>query len=171
MPVIRGTSTATVLTADRRNALFEELAQELSGQRVKNGPLIFEIPLEQSNRMDVLVVWEAFEGILSEERTGLILEVYKDQKGKIAQALGVTYGEALEQHLLPYSVVPMTRRGKADPNELRQAMLDEGAVSTADEKVDLRFPTMAMAESAHQRLCERLPQGYWSIAQSLAPVS
>ncbi len=171
MPVIRGTSTATVLTAERRSALVEQLANELSGNRVPNGPVIFEIPLKDSGRIDVLVVWDGFDGLVSEDRTSSILEAYKDQERNIAQALGVTYHEAMEQQLLPYAVIPMTRRGEADLAALRQAMLEEGAISVSQDKDDLRFPTMAMAEAAHQRLCERLPAGYWSIALTLASVS
>jgi hypothetical protein len=37
-------------------------------------------------------------------------------------------------------------------------------------KVELRFPTMAMAEEAHQRLSERLPGGYWSILETIGQV-
>jgi hypothetical protein len=170
MPVIRGTPTATVLTAERRSALVEQLAHELSGKRVPNGPVIFEIPLKESGRIDVLVVWEGFDGLASEDRTSSIVESYKDQERNIAQALGVTYHEAMEQHLLPYAVIPMNRRGEADPARLRDAMLEEGAISIPQDKVDLRFPTMTMAEAAHQRLCDRMPEGYWSIVQTLAPV-
>jgi hypothetical protein len=170
MPLIRGQATLRTLTADRRKDLLGLLAKERSGGSDPNGPVIFEIPLEQSDRIDVLVVWDAFEGLRSEDRTGLILEVYKDEQARIAQALGVTYQEAVEQYLLPYAVIPMTRRGEVDPAELRKAMLAEGAIRLPGDKADLRFPTMAMAEAAHQRLCERLPRGYWSIAQTASPI-
>jgi hypothetical protein len=170
MPVIRGQSRATALTADHRNALLERLKSELAGKATPDGPLIFEIPLEYSDSIDILVVWQAFEGIRSEDRSGLILEAYNEQQGRIAQALGVTYEEAMEQQLLPYAVVPMVRPGDGDPAELREAMLAEGGIRRPGERVDLRFPTMAMAQAAQQRLCERLPGGYWSISQTIASV-
>ena len=45
-------------------------------------------------------------------------------------------------------------------------MLAEGGIEGAAGKVELRFPTMAMAQAAHQRLCDKLPRGYWSIVQN-----
>ena len=96
---------------------------------------------------------------------------YGSRRGGVAQALGVTYAEAMEQQLLPYAVVPMVRRGEFDPATVRQAMLDEGGVSLPGDKVDLRFPSMSMAEAAHRRLCQKLPQGYWSIVQTADSVS
>ena len=41
----------------------------------------------------------------AEDRTRLILDAYGDDQEKIAQALGVTYEEAIEQQLLPYTIV------------------------------------------------------------------
>jgi len=170
MPVIRGQSKSTVLTSERREALQEDLVRELSGKTTPDGPLIFEIPLEQSDKIDVIVVWNEFEGVRTEDRTKLIVEAYNDQRDRISLAMGATYHEAIEQHLLPYALIPMTRRGQVDPAELRKAMLEEGGVALSNEKVDLRFPTMAMAEAAHQRLSERLPDGYWSILETVGPV-
>jgi len=170
MPVIRGRSTTTALTAERRAQLRERLARELSGQGTPDGPLIFEIPLEQSDKLDVIVVWKEFEGLRAEDRSQVILDAYQDRRDQVAMAMGVTYQETIDQQLLPYAVIPITRHGEADPNEIRKAMLEEGGVALADQKIDLRFPTMAMAEAAHHRLCERLPQGYWSISWMVAPI-
>jgi hypothetical protein len=170
MPVIRGRSKANALTPERREQLREQLTGELSGQRIPGGPLIFEIPLEQSDKMDVIVVWNEFEGLWAEDRSQVILDAYQDQRDRISLAMGVTYQEAIDQQVLPYMVVPMTRRGEVDPAELRRAMLEEGGIALGDEKVDLRFPSLAMAEAAHQRLRDRLPQGYWSISWNVAPI-
>jgi hypothetical protein len=171
MPVIRGQSHSTSLTTDRREALREELVHELSGKTTSGGPLIFEIPLEQSDKIDVIVVWNAFEGIRAEDRTSLILEAYDDQSDRISLAMGSTYHEAIEQHLLPYTVIPKTRSGPVNQVELRQAMLEEGGVALSDERVELRFPTLAMAEAAYQRLSERFPSESWSLKEvsSLTP--
>ena len=48
-------------------------------------------------------------------------------------------------------------------------MLDEGGIALDGGKVDLRFPTRAMAEAAHQRLVDLLPGGYWSILEGVRP--
>ncbi len=170
MPVIRGESNVIPLSPERRRSFLLRLGSELRGETTANGPVIFEIPLEQSDRIDVLVVWQEWENVRSEDRTDLILESYGNQRERIAQALGVTYAEATEQHLLPYSVVPMNRRGEVDPTAVRDAMLHEGGIPLSGEEVDLRFPTMRMAKAAHHRLCERLPRGYWSIVQTVASV-
>ena len=119
VPVIRGKSSTIALTPSRRNTLLKQLVKELKGLPTANGPLVFEIPLEQSDRIDVLAVWQALEDLRSEDRTELILDAYKGQHRKIAQALGVTHQEAMEQQLLPYAVVPITRRGEADLADLR----------------------------------------------------
>ena len=117
--------------------------------------MIFEIPLPQSDRFDLLVVWEEFKGLRSEDRTGLIMDAYKDQGKKIAQALGVSYDEALEQSLLPFRVVPLINRPGIDARELRKSMLDQGAIPLSEGKVDLRFPSLSMALKAQERLFER----------------
>lgn len=171
MPVIKGERSTRALSADHRKTLLKKLANERRGKSDPAGPVIFEIPLGTSNNQDVLVVWEEFHDLPSEDRSELILEAYKDQKDKISQALGVTYQEATEQYLLPYAVLPLIRKGDADPHEVRQAMLEEGGIQLASDKVDLRFPTMAMAEAAHRRLHDRLPRGYWSIVQTVTPMT
>jgi hypothetical protein len=170
MPVIRGISKSASLTSERRKVLRDELIDELTGKSSTDGPLIFEIPLEQSDKIDVIVVWNAFDGVRAEDSTGLILNAYTDRKVEIALAMGVTYHEAVAQHLLPYTVVPMMKRGQVEPAALNKAMMEEGGVALSNGKVELRFPTMAMAEEAHQRLSERLPEGYWSILETIGQV-
>jgi hypothetical protein len=170
MPVFRAEAVATVITAERRRTVIDQLARELSGETTPNGPVIFEIPFQPPDKFDVLVVWDAWEPFSSEDRSNIILEAYKELRPKIAQALGVTYQEAIEQQVLPYSVVPMVRHGEVDGEELKKAMIAEGGFVLASGKVDLRFPTMALAERAHRRLSDKLPKGYWSIVQTVAPV-
>jgi hypothetical protein len=170
MPVIRGQTQAAVVTAEQRQQVREQLAKELAGERTARGPVIFEIPLDKSERIDILAVWDSWEPFTSPDRSNIILDVYKEQykdsAPKIAQALGVTYQEAIDQQLLPYAVEPMVRRGELDEGRLKNAMLDEGGFALENGKVDLRFPTMALAEQVHRRLTDTLPTGYWSIAKN-----
>jgi hypothetical protein len=100
----------------------------------------------------------------------VILDAYGDRRNQIAMAMGVTYHEAIKQQVLPYAVVPMNRRGEADPAELRRAMLEEGGIALEGGKVELRFPTLAMAETAHQHLVDLLPGGYWSILEGVGQI-
>jgi hypothetical protein len=167
MPVIRGEPPQAVLKPEYRKAITENLRKELSGQSVPEGPVIYEIPLE-NNRIDVLVVWQAWKSIRASERSAIIMDAFANDTNRIAQALGVTYEEALDQQLLPYAVVPMARSGEADDSELRRLMRAEGAFSLfPGDRLDLRFPSMEMAEAAHRRLTEKMPKGYWSIVQAL----
>jgi hypothetical protein len=169
MPVIRGSTKIEALTPQRRAALLERLTEERQ-RPTPDGPVVFEIPLEQSDKFDVMVVWQEWESVRSEDRSAIIREAYQGDQ-KVAQALGVTYQEAMEQQLLPYAVVPMVRRDEVDPDKVREAMIQEGGIQLERDRVDLRFPTMAMAEASHQRLVQRLPRGYWSIVQTVAAIS
>jgi hypothetical protein len=174
MPVIRGPVRGPSLTDEKRAELIDKLEKELAGNSASTDkvvwdvPLIFEIPLERldgsSDRMDVLVVWDAFEGLRSEERSALILDAYHEQAEKIVQALGATRMEATEEHLVPYQIRQM---GEADPGEAAKAMLAEGGFKIGN-KIVLRLPTRKMAEAALGRLYERLPKGNWVIAESIA---
>jgi hypothetical protein len=170
MPVIRLTAAAQVFTNEQRQALVQQLAQERGDKPVANGPVIFEIPLESTDKLDLLVVWEAWKEAPSETRSEIILEAYKDQKERVSQALGVTYQEAIDQHVLPYAVLPMIHSEEVDPAALKKVMLKHGGIAVDGGKVDLRFPTMAMAEQAHRELCEAMPQGYWSIVQTVGRI-
>jgi len=173
MPVIKGPVKGPNLTEEERKGLIEKLESELAGRPsapekfVWEVPLIFEIPLERldgtSDRMDVLVVWDALEGIRSEERSALILSAYHEKAEKIVQAFGVTRVEAMDQHLIPYNV----RNTRAvDPAELNRALISEGGFMIGNHAV-LYLPTRKMAEAALAHLYEKVPSGGWGIAESV----
>jgi hypothetical protein len=168
MPVIRGEQTSAILKPEYRKALVESLRKELSGKPVAEGPVVYEIPLGD-DRIDVLVVWQVWRSIRASDRSAIIMDAYGPKTKNIAQALGVTYEEALDQQLLPYAVVPIVRPGEADETELRRVMRAEGAFSLFGDKLDLRFPTMEMAEFALRKLAKKMPNGYWSVVQTFGP--
>ncbi len=177
MPVIRGRSTIRHLTPERRADLKERLVGELSGQATPSGPLVFEIPLEQSDRFDVIVVWNEFDGVRVEDRDQVILEAYGDLGKRPSMEMGVTEREADDQNLLPYMVISTTEvlaalgeNDSVDPADLRawhDAMIEEGGIVNDDGAVALRFPTRAMAEDAQARLAARFPRARWSISRQL----
>jgi hypothetical protein len=167
MPVIRGQPQVSAVTVEQRQEVAQQLARELAGERTLSGPVIFEIPIGQKSLIDVLVVWNAWEPFNSTDRSEMILDAYKPLKFQIAQPLGVTYHEAIEQQVLPYAVVPMIRRGEIGEEDVKNAMLAEGGFVLENGRVDLRFPTMPLAEQAHKRLTDALPKGYWSIVQNV----
>ena len=114
MPVFR--VAATKVSAAVRKSLLQKLKQERQNPSASGEPMVFEIPVEEPDRIEVLVVWQEWENVPSAERTSVILDAYKDQRDKLAQAVGVTYEEAMQQQLLPYSIVS---RFEVSPKFLR----------------------------------------------------
>ena len=172
MPVIKFTVTATVFKREDRDAMTTQLTKELAGEATDEGPVIFEIPLSGTDKIDALVVWEKWKAkdVAPHTRSEMILAAYGQEKDKISLPLGVTYKEAMEQNLLPYAVVPMTRKNELPLAQVKAVMKKHGAFVLDDDKIDLRFPTMEMARQAHQNLVDELPTGYWSIVQSVGPI-
>lgn len=172
MPVIRLTATGSVFKGEDREPMIAQLAKELKGEPTENPPVIFEIPLSGVDKIDVLVVWEKWKekDVPSQTRGEIILAAYGGEQNKIAQPLGVTYKEAMEQNLLPYAVVPMTRKNEVPVDQLKAVMKKYGGFVLDDDKVDLRFPTMEMAREVHKKLVDEMPKGYWSIVHSVGPI-
>lgn len=192
MPVIR-VGDKIALPASVHDSLLERLKNEIEGQSTENGPVIFEIPLERHEGegheiIDVLVVWEEWRGVLSEDRSSLILEAYGDKREKIAQPLGVTYEEAIQQQLLPYKVASRFEVDKSflywvcrGPDCKKENILDTvqeakhsiGGVVLPNDKLELCFPTLAMAESVCNSLLrdERYGKLYWMILPSTSLLS
>ena len=129
---------------------------------------------------DVLVVWENWTELRSEERTSLILDAYGDKQQKIAQALGVTYEEAMQQQLLPYTIVSAFEQNQEfaslacykDPNEVRKLLeairnvkRTHGGIVLPNGKIELRFPTRAMADNTYAKLfaSKKDRDFYWSV--------
>ncbi len=171
MPVIKLTVTGTVFKGEDRTAMIDQLAKEVRGEVTDKGPVIFEIPLSGGEKFDALVVWEKWKekDVPTQTRSEMILAAYGDRKDKIALPLGVTYKEAMEQNLLPYAVVPITK-GEVPAAELKAAMMKQGAFVLENDRVDLRLPTMEMAKEIHQKLVDQIPNGYWSIVQRVGPL-
>jgi hypothetical protein len=128
-------------------------------------PVIFLIPFGGA-RFDVMVVWNKWRDVQPDERTEIISQVYStpDLEIEIGQAMGVTYDEAMHDHLLPYQIHPCAKEGEADLAALNQAMSDEGAIPLGEGRVDLRFPTGRMADVVCEKLNERKPEGHWVVA-------
>ena len=171
MPVFRGDSQSTAISQEAREGIIDQIGSEISGSTSENGPVIFEIPLKGMDKYDVLVVWEEWETkqIPSESRGDLIAEAYKSKSSPIADhialTLGATYAEALDQHLLPYGIVPNLDRFVVPNDKMVSAMKKRGAFRLPKNRLDLRFPTLEMAHKAHKQLVDEIPEGYWSIVQ------
>jgi hypothetical protein len=185
MPVIRTDTTAEIATTTTttppgmRQSLLARLKDEINNPSAEGEPLVFEIPLG-TQCYDVLVVWQEWADLPSEDRTRLILDAYADRQNEIAQALGVTYVEAIEQQLLPYAVISALEQNPkfaflvcgGDKNKIeelmakvRRAKREHGGIALPNGKVDLRFPTRAMADGAYFKLFSdpNYREYYWSV--------
>jgi hypothetical protein len=182
MPVIRARDRVPSLP-DLRGALVDQLAKELMGEHTRNSPYVFEMPTGLAEKVDVVVIWELWEILAPGDRASIIREAYAKHAADLAAAvfaidpanaaempaapsvsisIGATYGEALAQGLLPYSIHP-TARPDVDPYVIRQLMKEAGAIETP-AGVELRFPDVHLATEALDGLIREMPEAGWSLA-------
>jgi hypothetical protein len=187
MPVIRmsdTTTTTTLLPPEVRESFLTRLKKEFE-QSTEGGPVIFEIPLG-TECFDVLVVWQDWAKVESaEDRTRLILDAYGEKQEQIAQALGVTYEEAMQQQLLPYTIVSTFEKDhklarlacNEDEGEVEKLLADirndkrtHGGIVLPNGEVELRFPTRAMVDNTCEKLRAEHTEYrlYWSVAVEVA---
>lgn len=170
MPYFKAVSSAP-LNEEQRKELVDELRSQLNDEEPESRPIIFEMPLEGSNKIDVIVVWDSLNNIPYEERDLIVREAYGDTAQQIAQVSGLTCQEAIEQHWLPYAVRPLLRKDelKDKADKVRREMLEAGGIPLPDGHVDLRFPTMKMAEEAHRKLVDMDAKAYWTLMTEIPP--
>ncbi len=146
MPVIRPRSRWDASIP--RQSLVDEILDELSGSAAPAGPVIFEIPRKANDTIHVIVVWPKWEGIPEDDRSAIILDAYakheethpgEDRRKKITVAVGVTPEEAVASDLLPFVVRPSIDRAHASYDQVRRAMIEEGAIEDR-YRIELRFP-------------------------------
>jgi hypothetical protein len=191
MPVIRRSHTPNPFP-ELRGRLAELLAKELIGERVRDGPVIFEVSTGRNDEIDVIVIWEAWSSLPSDDRTTIIRDVIQkaydkhrreieraihyidpDRKPsepivpRVSLAVGATLDEAIAQGLLPYSVRATAQVPGADPYATRQLMIESGGIETASG-VELRFPDAELAAEAHARLMQQMPEAGWTIVDESA---
>jgi hypothetical protein len=162
MPVIRGQPNKIAVEPEARARLLEKLKKELQGESTSNGPIIFEIPFNEMDRFDVLIVWDEWGKLRSEDRTNLILDAYGERQFQIVQALGLTMDQAIEEGRLPYRL-ECNNPGTSSVSEIHEAMIALGGFSFNDKKVELRVPSFGIAQEIQRKLGSRLPGSQWGI--------
>ncbi len=75
MPVIRPAGREQPLATVREH-LADLLVKELMGERSRMGPVIFELPTDQPDQVDVIVVWEAWKSLPTEARSEVVRDAY-----------------------------------------------------------------------------------------------
>jgi hypothetical protein len=172
MPVIRSQpEDSQKLKAELR----EQILQELSGGSVPQPPIIYEIPLQPSDTLHVIVVWDKWADVPAQDRADLIMQAYQEfdslhpevnpKAPSITLVMGTTWQEADRLGVLPYVIEPNYRRGEADDRQVLQAMLKQGGVETPSGKVILRFATESAADIALRSLKRELPDARWSLGE------
>lgn len=163
MPVIRGRPSMPAATPERRAQLQARLEAELSGPGTADGPLIFEMPRDQSDQVDVIIIWDEFEGVRADDRDGVIFDAYGERRDQLGMVTGASRREAGEQSLLPYLVRPAHC---PFDEELRQLMIAEGALVGDDGKLELRLPSESMAIAAVDHLRKHAPETHWEVVRT-----
>jgi hypothetical protein len=175
------------LAADAKAALVPRLAEELLGRATADGPVVFEIPIGRTDKVDVIVIWDLFRQLSEEDRSEVIYEAYArcDEARtegmplipRITSAIGVTAQEALEMNLLRYRVSFHGHVKKKDSESIRDAMRAEGLMNAyaagkkpeAASGLTIYLPTRQIAENALARLQKQFSSlGSWSLGESLS---
>jgi hypothetical protein len=184
MPVIRPAGRAEPIATVREH-LADLLVKELMGERSRMGPVIFELPTDEANRVDVIVVWEAWQSLPVEARIEVVRAAY-DRFEKVlessvhtidpgkpreplaptpASVICASWEDLTTFDLLPYKIQPGAGGSEVDLEDVRLLMIEVGAIWTPFG-VQLRFPNKEMATSVYTRLMEEMPEARWSIVES-----
>jgi hypothetical protein len=165
MPVIRSQPGSQGLPETKRALLLNSLVAELEGNAPPGGPVIFEMPIPQSDKIDVMVIWQDWQDIRPDDRAALIKDAYREKIDRLSLILGLTLQEAIDEGVLPYRVrMRFQQQPKFADEVLRDALLSAGASRGPEGDLVLRFPTPEIAEAARQRLSEKLPGGEWVVS-------
>lgn len=171
MPVIRLSDSRS---SPSREALVEELANELLGQNGKGEAVIFEMPIRETDTYHVVVAWEAWRLVPAAERSSIIIDAYDradrapgqaqepPKAPRITIALGLTWDDPLLRRALPYSIESHARAAEMNAADVERALIEHGAVKTRTG-VQLRFPTQQHAEQVWEQLSARYPAGHWAV--------
>jgi hypothetical protein len=184
MPVIRPAGRKQPIATVRDN-LTDLLVKELMGERSRMGPVIFELPTDQANQVDVIVVWEAWKSLPLEARSQVVRDAYQRFARVLESSLHqidpnkprdllvptpasvtcATWDDLTTLDLLPYKIQPTAGEDAFDPEDARLLMTEVGAIWTPFG-VQLRFPNKEMATDVYARLMTEMPEARWSIIES-----
>lgn len=75
MPVIRTAGREEPLATVGEH-LADLLVKELMGERSRTGPVIFELPSDRPDQVDVILVWEAWKSLPTDARSEVVSDAY-----------------------------------------------------------------------------------------------
>jgi hypothetical protein len=152
--------------------LVDHLARALRERASRGQPTVFENRIGQTDALNVFVIWDRWGEIRRDERSKIIIDAYKrideGKSERVAIATGATLDEAIAMGVLPYWIaITRKRDDPASPEQLREAMIDEGAVETVSG-LQLRFNSLEEAKEAYSRLTAKVPGPYWAIVHEVS---
>jgi hypothetical protein len=164
--------------------LVDPIVKALSGESQSDEPVIFEVPMGETDYLQVIVVWERWADLSADVRSRIVTEAYQRLGAehpdevtvdRLSMILAVTPSQAIDLGLLPYSVHP-TNVHPSEPrysNDILPLLRREGAIDT-DSGPELRLPTQAMAREARDRLREATlgfePDVRWQIGEQVGRI-
>ncbi|HEY8667012.1 MAG TPA: hypothetical protein VIL86_10120 [Tepidisphaeraceae bacterium] len=161
---------ATQTLIDRtKSKLVDELAKRVKAPEALDEPFVLQDRIPQTRTRHVVVIWDRWSEMDRAERSNVILDAYCKAgvlgKDSITVAMGLTQQEAMQMGYLPYSIVAM--RKPSDPvtlERLKQAMESAGGVHVrTGSLLQLRFPSLDLAQEAYRQLIQGVPGPYWAI--------
>jgi hypothetical protein len=155
-------------SANDRERLVTELKRAMDAPSREHLPFVFSQRIGSTDAINTTIVTQVWHNLSHQERSDVIVEAHRRLgEEKVPIALGLTFEEATASGLLPYSIIPLVK--DADPvsrDEIRSAMLSEGAVETRDG-LSLRFADADAARNVYRRLSEKVPGPYWQICHEI----
>lgn len=156
---------------------MDRLARELKNDSQSGQPIIYEHEFP-TGKLRVNVIWDEWDRLTHEERTGVILRAYdvaeSGSRERVALASGLTVPEAHAAGMLPYQIITALRSGDPVKHEdCQEAMIHEGGSILLDPKrPQFRFASEVEAEAAKRRLIQRLPgsEPVWLITREVGSV-
>lgn len=157
-----------------RKDLVKRLIDELSDSSNSAQPQILEKEFPNGN-LRVIVVWDAWNGLLMEHRTAIIHEAYsRIFHAEIALANGLTVPEAHAAGFLPFHIVAGVRdTDDVTVEQCRQLMINQGAsILRGAESPELRFESREDADECVHRLKQACPESspVWIVLEDVGPI-
>ena len=115
-----------------RERFVSDIERALEAPSKEHPPFVFSQRIGATDAINTTVVTQVWKGLSHEERSDVIVEAHRRHgDGEVTIALGLTVDEASASGLLPYSIVPLVKQSDpVDPESIRSAMIEEGALET-----------------------------------------
>jgi hypothetical protein len=154
-----------------RHPLIDQLATRLRQGETLEEPYVLQDRVGQTRTRHAVVIWNAWLNEDRQTRSHIIVEAFS-LAGKIAAdtltvALGLSQREAMEYGYLRFQVQGLWKKedGAALRAQIRRAVdATPGVHIRTGTSVELRYPTLDLAQEAYRQLSERIPGPYWVIA-------